>query len=51
MGMLMYEKLHFSTVVTFADCMVSAISLTWMFRTLIRLCRLDDIFRKIGLPA
>ena len=25
--------------------------LPWLFGKLIRLCRLDDIFRKIGLPA
>ncbi len=28
-----------------------AIALPWLFGKLIRLCRLDDIFRKIGLPA
>ena len=50
-GMLLYEKLHFSAVVTVAACMVSAIALPWLFGKLIRLCRLDDIFRKIGLPA
>ncbi len=51
LGMLLYEKLHFSAVVTVAACMVSAIALPWLFGKLIRLCRLDDIFRKIGLPA
>ena len=51
LGMLLYEKLHFSAVVTVAACMVSAIALPWLFGKLIRLCRLDDIFKKIGLPA
>ena len=51
LGMLLYEKLHFSAVATVAACMVSAIALPWLFGKLIRLCRLDDIFRKIGLPA
>lgn len=49
--MLLYEKLHFSAVATVAACMVSAIALPWLFGKLIRLCRLDDIFKKIGLPA
>ena len=51
LGMLLYEKLHFSAVATVAACMVSAIALPWLFGKLIRLCRLDDIFKKIGLPA
>ena len=50
-GCFCMRMLHFSAVATVAACMVSAIALPWLFGKLIRLCRLDDIFKKIGLPA
>ena len=51
LGMILYEKLHIPAAGTVAACMVSAIVLPWLLGKLIRLCRLEGMFKKFGLPV